>query len=542
MLNELKKLTKRSFKKNKKIIIISFLLLVTLTVFIHKLPYTLFKPLYNRLVNISLIIGIVLNFYYKNVVLASILVLALIIINYYGSNKYYVQSYNNNHIDNYRVQDNSIFSKIKLMLNNPEHFTEEGGNLNIPMMNDNKDEKKNGAEIAKEALDLIDNLVKEGQLQSLGDTAEHFDNVTTTQMGNLAYMTYPASDGTPVSTKVKNLIKNADKKLAEYKMAQNKLLAAEKTEMASIVTTTNPKLKALAKANVQAVSQATAKSTAKAAEYLKDIIEHQTNPTNPNNRSIAVDEDTDEDTDEDAAERAEMAAEMAEERAEEERDAIFEEREMAEERAEMAAERAEEERDAREMEEEEEGEGAPNISRETFRNRVEHLERRGLSTSAALAKMTTSPALIKMTTSPALIKMTTSPALIKMTTSARIRQKAPAQVGRSFKVQEAERFTNMTTSPVITSMTTSAQKIQKKPPQGGRAFKVMNTDRKENYTNFMSYELFSAQDNNIPQTTNIDNNVSPVLGTNEYCTQGNTLQSGVPVGFDFKCQMNCSNV
>ena len=60
-------------------------------------------------------------------------------------------------------------------------------------------------------------------------------------------------------------------------MAQNKLLVAEKKEMASIVTTTNPKLKALAEANIQATAQATEKSTAKAAEYLKDIIEHQSN-------------------------------------------------------------------------------------------------------------------------------------------------------------------------------------------------------------------------------------------------------------------------
>ena len=101
----------------------------------------------------------------------------------------------------------------------------------------------------------------------------------------------------------------------------------------------------------------------------------------------------------------------------------------------------------------------------------------------------------------------------------------------------------MTTSPpAITNMTTSAQIRKKAPPQGGRSFKVVDSGNTENYTNFMSYELFSAQDNNVPQTTNIDNNVSPILGTNEYCTQGNTLQEGVPMGFDFKCQMNCSNV
>ena len=358
MLNELKKLTKRSFKKNKKIIIISFLLLVTLTVFIHKLPYTLFKPLYNRLVNISLIIGIVLNFYYKNVVLASILVLALIIINYYGSNKYYVQSYNNNHIDNYRIQDNSIFSKIKLMLNNPEHFTEEGGNLNIPMMNDDKKEKKNGAEIAKEALDLIDNLVKDGQLKSLGDTAEHFDNVTTTQMDNKGYMTYPASGGTPVSTKVKNLIKNADKKLAEYKIAQNKLLAAEEKETASIVTTTNPKLKALAKANAQAASYATAKSTAKAAEYLKDIIEHQSNAAESDDDELAERERESEEADELAEiardDRREQEREAADELAEIARDNRREqEREAADELAEITRDEAEISGDEAETEERE---------------------------------------------------------------------------------------------------------------------------------------------------------------------------------------------
>ena len=191
------------------------------------------------------------------------------------------------------------------------------------------------------------------------------------------------------------------------------------------------------------------------------------------------------------AERAEMAAEMAAEMEAERADQIEDERLEA---IALAAELEEEQRET-----EEEGAGKPREMVESFRNQT-----------------------------------TTSPALAKMTTSAQIRQKAPARAGRSFKVRESsERFTNMTTI---------AQIKKKAPVQGGRSFKVVDSGNTENYTNFMSYELFSAQDNNVPQTTNIDNNVSPILGTNEYCTQGNTLQSGVPVGFDFKCQMNCSNV
>lgn len=464
MLNELKRLTKRSFKKNKKAIIISFLLLVTLTVFIHKLPYALFKPLYNRLVNISLIIGIVLNFYYKNVVLASILVLALIIINYYGSNKYYVHSYNNNHLDNYRVQDNSIFSKIKSMLNNSEHFSEEN-KLNIPMMDDEKKDK-NGEEIAKEALDLIDNLVKEGQLKSLGDTKEHFDSVTSTQTKNKGPMTYPASDGTPVSTKVKNLIKNADKKLAEYKIAQNKLLVAEEKEMATIITTTNPKLKSLAKANVQATSQATEQSTAKAAEYLKDVIEHQTNKqrtftrvtqgnvATPVRTRAVVDEDEDED------------------------DVVVPTRAMPE----IPVDDVVPTRAMPEMPVDEDDDDVPTRAMPIDQDTDEEEE------------------------------------------------EVPM-----------ERFTNMTTS-AAKKMTTPTLTKKKSVKQGGRKFKIIDAGNTEKYTNFMSYELFSAQNNKVPQTTNIDNNVSPILGINEYCTQGNTLQSDVPVGFDYKCQMNCSNL
>ena len=469
MLNELKRLTKRSFKKNKKAIIISFLLLVTLTVFIHKLPYALFKPLYNRLVNISLIIGIVLNFYYKNVVLASILVLALIIINYYGSNKYYVHSYNNNHLDNYRVQDNSIFSKIKSMLNNSEHFSEEN-KLNIPMMDDEKKDK-NGEEIAKEALDLIDNLVKEGQLKSLGDTKEHFDSATTTQIKNKGPMTYPASDGTPVSTKVKNLIKNADKKLAEYKIAQNKLLAAEEKEMATIITTTNPKLKSLAKANVQATSQATEQSTAKAAEYLKDVIEHQTdnqrnftrvtqgNVATPVRTRAVVDEDEDED------------------------DVVVPTRAMPE---------------------------IPVDDVVPTRN-------------AAVAQLRDEDRASQDDDVPTIA--------MPIDEDTNEEEDTPIE----------ERFTNMTTS-AAKKMTTPTLTKKKSVKQGGRKFKIIDAGNTEKYTNFMSYELFSAQNNKVPQTTNIDNNVSPILGINEYCTQGNTLQSDVPVGFDYKCQMNCSNL
>lgn len=474
MLNELKRLTKRSFKKNKKAIIISFLLLVTLTVFIHKLPYALFKPLYNRLVNISLIIGIVLNFYYKNVVLASILVLALIIINYYGSNKYYVHSYNNNHLDNYRVQDNSIFSKIKSMLNNSEHFSEEN-KLNIPMMDDEKKDK-NGEEIAKEALDLIDNLVKEGQLKSLGDTKEHFDSATATQIKNNGPMTYPASNGTPVSTKVKNLIKNADKKLAEYKIAQNKLLAAEEKEMATIITTTNPKLKSLAKANVQATSQATEQSTAKAAEYLKDVIEHQSNKqqrsftrvtqgnvATPVRTRAVVDEDED-----DVVVPTKAMPEIPV-------DDVVPTRAMPE----MPVDEDDDDVPTRAMPIDEDTNEEEEVSEE------------------------------------------------------------PDEEGEDTPIEE--RFTNMTTS-AAKKMTTPTLTKKKSVKQGGRKFKIIDAGNTEKYTNFMSYELFSAQNNKVPQTTNIDNNVSPILGINEYCTQGNTLQSDVPVGFDYKCQMNCSNL
>ena len=472
MLNELKRLTKRSFKKNKKAIIISFLLLVTLTVFIHKLPYALFKPLYNRLVNISLIIGIVLNFYYKNVVLASILVLALIIINYYGSNKYYVHSYNNNHLDNYRVQDNSIFSKIKSMLNNSEHFSEEN-KLNIPMMDDEKKDK-NGEEIAKEALDLIDNLVKEGQLKSLGDTKEHFDSATATQIKNNGPMTYPASNGTPVSTKVKNLIKNADKKLAEYKIAQNKLLAAEEKEMATIITTTNPKLKSLAKANVQATSQATEQSTAKAAEYLKDVIEHQSNirsftrvtqgnVATPVRTRAVVDEDVD-----DVVVPTKAMPEIPV-------DDVVPTRAMPE----MPVDEDDDDVPTRAMPIDEDTNEEEEVSEE------------------------------------------------------------PDEEGEDTPIEE--RFTNMTTS-AAKKMTTPTLTKKKSVKQGGRKFKIIDAGNTEKYTNFMSYELFSAQNNKVPQTTNIDNNVSPILGINEYCTQGNTLQSDVPVGFDYKCQMNCSNL
>ena len=467
MLNELKRLTKRSFKKNKKAIIISFLLLVTLTVFIHKLPYALFKPLYNRLVNISLIIGIVLNFYYKNVVLASILVLALIIINYYGSNKYYVHSYNNNHLDNYRVQDNSIFSKIKSMLNNSEHFSEEN-KLNIPMMDDEKKDK-NGEEIAKEALDLIDNLVKEGQLKSLGDTKEHFDSATATQIKNNGPMTYPASNGTPVSTKVKNLIKNADKKLAEYKIAQNKLLAAEEKEMATIITTTNPKLKSLAKANVQATEQ----STAKAAEYLKDVIEHQSNKqqrsftrvtqgnvATPVRTRAVVDEDVD--------------------------DVVVPTRAM------------------------------PEIPVDD------------VVPTRAMPEMPVDDDV-----------PTRAMPIDEDTNEEEEVSEEPDEEGEDTPIEE--RFTNMTTS-AAKKMTTPTLTKKKSVKQGGRKFKIIDAGNTEKYTNFMSYELFSAQNNKVPQTTNIDNNVSPILGINEYCTQGNTLQSDVPVGFDYKCQMNCSNL
>ena len=99
----------------------------------------------------------------------------------------------------------------------------------------------------------------------------------------------------------------------------------------------------------------------------------------------------------------------------------------------------------------------------------------------------------------------------------------------------------MTTS-AAKKMTTPTLTKKKSVKQGGRKFKIIDAGNTEKYTNFMSYELFSAQNNKVPQTTNIDNNVSPILGINEYCTQGNTLQSDVPVGFDYKCQMNCSNL
>ena len=130
MLKEVKTIVKKSFKKNKNTIYIVVILLITSTFLIQSMPYPLVKPFHNRIINIGLIIGIMIHIYYKNACLAFLLLLTLIVINYYGVTKQKVYSYNNTHTDKYLIEDNSIFSNIKLLFNNhSEYFTEfvEGG-------------------------------------------------------------------------------------------------------------------------------------------------------------------------------------------------------------------------------------------------------------------------------------------------------------------------------------------------------------------------------------------------------------------------------
>ena len=130
MLKECQNMVKKSFKKNKNTLYIVVLLLITFTFLIQSISYPLIKPLYNRIINIGLIIGIIIHIYHKNVCLAFLLLITLILINYYGAKKKKVYSYNKTHTDKYLIEDNSIFSNIKLLFNNhSEYFTEfvEGG-------------------------------------------------------------------------------------------------------------------------------------------------------------------------------------------------------------------------------------------------------------------------------------------------------------------------------------------------------------------------------------------------------------------------------
>ena len=125
MLKDVETIVKKSFKKNKNTIYIVVILLITSTFLIQSMPYPLVKPFHNRIINIGLIIGIMIHIYYKNACLAFLLLLTFIVINYYGVTKQKVYSYNNTHTDKYLIEDNSIFSNIKLLFNNhSEYFTE----------------------------------------------------------------------------------------------------------------------------------------------------------------------------------------------------------------------------------------------------------------------------------------------------------------------------------------------------------------------------------------------------------------------------------
>lgn len=68
-----------------------------------------------------------------------------------------------------------------------------------------------------------------------------------------------------------------------------------------------------------------------------------------------------------------------------------------------------------------------------------------------------------------------------------------------------------------------------------------NNNYSEYFTNAMELELFDAQSNQVPEHTKVDNIQSPIIGSNEYCSQGE-LSNGMPIGFDSNCQKNCSSV
>jgi len=320
MLNELKKIAKKSFKKNKMAICISLLLLVSLNVFIHKMPYTLFKPVCNRIINIGLLIGIVINLCYKNICLSAILVATLIIINYYGVKKYNVHAYNEKNTNKYLIEDNSIFSKLKIMLNKRlEHF--ENTDPNTTMNNED----------ATEA--ILDNLLDEGMALSIGDTSINIDptdlsDTTTTMEGFTT--TVPTINPVGPSMTLPNLAETA----------------------------------------------------------LSDEIPPPPMPPMPPGMTM------------------------------------------------------------------------PNV-----------------------AEVVAPPMPPGMT----------------MPNVAEPSMSIPLGLGP------------LPTMP-------------------------------EKYTNFMSYELFNAQTNTVPESTKVDNTKSPVLGINEYCTQGTVLNSGTPMGYDDKCKTNCSSV
>ena len=319
MLNELKKITKKSFKKNKMTICISLLLLISLHLFIYKLPYTLFKPMCNRIINIGLVIGIVINLCYKNICLSAILVATLIIINYYGIKKYNVHAYNQKNTNKYLIEDNSIFSKIKTILNDyVENFQSTNTNPNTTMNNED----------ATEA--ILDNLLDEGMALSIGDTSINIDptdlsDTTTTMEGFTT--TVPTINPVGPSMTLPNLVETA--------------LPGEIPPPPMPPGMTMPNV----------------------AEVVA--------PTMPPGMTM------------------------------------------------------------------------PNVAEPS------------MSIPLGLGPLPTMP---------------------------------------------------------------------------------------ENYTNFMSYELFNAQTNTVPESTKVDNTKSPVLGINEYCTQGTVLNSGTPMGYDDKCKTNCSSV
>ena len=166
MFKELKKsiknINKAVMKKNKNETIIFLLLLVTIVVFTYKMPTLLIKPLYNRIVNLGLIISIIINYYCKNYLITSVLLISLVIINMYGMSKK-----QKNNVDNY---DNSIFSHFrKNYSDNLEHMTSENDIINT-LKNTLKNIEKNSEKIS----DQLENIENKSE-----DISEELKNIET---------------------------------------------------------------------------------------------------------------------------------------------------------------------------------------------------------------------------------------------------------------------------------------------------------------------------------------------------------------------------